>query len=135
MVTGPIPLLLIGAMALLSLFLGLWQRRTNRKLSNELYRLKQQLAELDSGAEQQPSFSNSLYQVEQKQIKVAEPRSSSEKYRYIASLAEQGINAAGIAAALQLAPGEVEQLLQLTKLKQKASESLQTDSTSAARTS
>ena len=114
MATGSIPLLLIGATALLSLFLGLWQRRTNRKLSNELDRLKQQLAEIDSGPDQQPSFSTSLYQVEQKQIKVAEPRSSSEKYRYIASLAEQGINAEGIAAALQMAPGEVEQLLQLT---------------------
>jgi hypothetical protein len=134
MATGPMPLLLIGGIALLSLFLGLWQQRTSRKLGSELYQLQQQLSELKSGQEQKPTFSNSLERVEREQLKVDVPRSSSEKYRYVASLADQGVDAKGIAAALQMAQGEVEQLLQLTKLKRKSSESLATDSTSVVRT-
>ena len=120
MVPGPMPLLLIGGIALLSLFLGLWQKRTSKKLSSELGQIRQQLLELKSGQEQKPSFSSSLERVEREQIKVEVPRSRSEKYRYVASLADQGVDAKGIAAALQMAPIEVEQLLQLTKLKQKA---------------
>ena len=120
MATGPMPLLLIGGIALLSLFLGLRQQRTSRKLGSELCQLQQQLSELKSGQEQKLTFSNSLERVEREQLKVDVPRSSSEKYRYVASLADQGVDAKGIAAALQMAPGEVEQLLQLTKLKKKA---------------
>ena len=47
----------------------------------------------------------------------ARSQSSAEKYRYVASLTAQGVSAAGIASALQLAPAEVEQLMKLSRLK------------------
>ncbi len=118
MAAEQLPLLLVGSVALLALLLGFWQLRISRKLGRELCELRQHL--LDTGAKQQhkPSFSKSLDQVEREQKTIEPPRSSSEKYRYVASLASQGVNAKGIAAALQMAPAEVEQLLQLVQLKQ-----------------
>ena len=117
MAAEQLPLFLIGSIALLALLLGFRQLRVSRKLGRELREL-QQLLEIATKQEQKPSFSNSLDQVEREQKSVEAPRSSSEKYRYVASLASQGVNAKGIAAALQMAPAEVEQLLQLVQLKQ-----------------
>ena len=118
MVTGQLLLLFIGSIALLALLLGLWQLRSSRKMLRELRDLRQELEEIEAKSTQQPSFSNSLDRVEWKQKTMSVPHSSSEKYRYVASLADQGVDADGIAVALQMAPAEVEQLLQLSRLKQ-----------------
>ena len=50
--------------------------------------------------------------------KVTVARNPVEKYGYAASMAKQGMTAVQIAAALQMAPAEVEQLLRLASLKQ-----------------
>jgi uncharacterized membrane protein len=119
MVAGQLPLLLVGLIALLALLIGFWQGQISRKLGHELDELRQQLSEKEVMQEHKPSFSNSLDRVEREQIKVEVPRSSAEKYRYVAALANQGVDAKEIAAAMQMAPLEVEQLLQLAHLKQR----------------
>jgi len=118
MAAGQLPLLLIGSTALLALLLGFWQLRVSGRLGRELSELRQQLLKIEAKQKQNPSFSTCLDQVEREQKVVEIPRSSAEKYRYVASLADQGVDAKGIAAALQMAPVEVEQLLQLARLKQ-----------------
>ncbi|MCK4503701.1 MAG: hypothetical protein KAU22_11760 [Desulfuromonadales bacterium] len=117
MVSGYMPLVLISAVAGFALLLGFWQMLVAKRLGRQLRQLQQQLDKIIAAGEQKPSFSTSLKQVEEEQKVVAAPTSSSEKYRYVASLAEQGVDAQGIAAALQLAPAEVAQLLQLARLK------------------
>ena len=117
MVTEQLPLLLVGFIALLALLIGFWQLRISGKMGRELVNLHQQLRDIETKQELKPSFSASLNQVEREQKIVAIPRSSSEKYRYVASLADQGIDAQEIAVALQMAPVEVEQLLKLSQLK------------------
>ena len=117
MVTGQPLLLLVGSIAVLALLLGFWQLTVSRKLGRELHGLRQQLVALELKPESQSSFSNSLDRVEREQKVVTVPHGSSEKYRYVASLADQGVNADEIAVALQMAPAEVEQLLQLSRLK------------------
>ena len=117
MVTEQLYLLFIGSIALLALLIGFWQLRVSGKMARELVQLRRELMEREPKQETKPSFSNSLDQVERQQKVVAVPHSRSEKYRYIASLADQGIDAQGIAVALQMAPGEVEQLLKLAQLK------------------
>lgn len=117
MVAGQPPLLLIGFIALLALLLGLWQLGVSKRLGRELRELRQKLLEVDIKLEQKPSFSNRLDRVEREQKAVEVPRSSAEKYRYVASLADQGVDVKGIAVALQMAPVEVEQLLKLAQLK------------------
>ena len=118
MATGQLLLLLVGAIALLALLLGFWQLNVTKKLGRELQELRQQVEKMAIKSDQQPSFSNSLDRVEREQKAVVVPHSSSEKYRYVASLSDQGVNAEGIAVALQMAPAEVKQLLQLSRLKQ-----------------
>lgn len=118
MISGQLPLLLIGSIALLGLLIGFWQMHISRKLGHELDELRQQLSETESVQEQKTSFSNSLDRAEREQKTVEVPRSSAEKYRYVAALANQGVAAKEIAVALQMAPIEVEQLLQLAQLKQ-----------------
>ena len=118
MATGQLPLLLIGSIALLALLIGFWQLRVSKKLGRELREVRQRLLETEAEREQKTNFSESLERVERKQKGVEIPRSSAEKYRYVAALANQGVDAKGIAAALQMAPVEVEQLLQLAQLKQ-----------------
>jgi len=119
MVAGQLPLLLVGSIALLALLIGFWQGQISRKLGRELDELRQKLSETEVMQEQKPSFSASLDRVEREQKTVEPPRSSAEKYRYVAALANQGVDAKEIAAALQMAPLEVEQLLQLAQLKQR----------------
>ncbi len=122
MAGGQLPLLLIGSIALLAFLIGFWQLRILRKLGRELREVRQRLLEVEVQREQEPNFSESLGRVERKQKGVETPRSSAEKYRYVAALAHQGVDAKGIAAALQMAPVEVEQLLQLAQLKQQVHE-------------
>ena len=110
-------LLFIGSIALLALLIGFWQLRVSGKMREELVQLRRELRARETKPETKPSFSNSLDQIEREQKVVAIAGNRSEKYRYIASLADQGIDAQGIAVALQMAPGEVEQLLKLAQLK------------------
>ena len=117
MATGQSLMLFVGSIAILALLLGFWQLSVSRKLGRELRELRQQLV-VGTESAPQSSFSSSLDRVEREQKVVAIPHGSSEKYRYVASLADQGINAEGIAVALQMAPAEVKQLLQLSRLKQ-----------------
>ena len=117
MIMEQLPLVFSGSIALLVLSLSFWQLRVSGKLGRELHELRKKFLEIEAKQEQKQTFSQSLDQVEREQKAVEIPRSSSEKYRYVASLSEQGIDAQGIAAALQMAPVEVEQLLQLAQLK------------------
>ncbi len=118
MVEGYLPLAVIGSIALLGLLLNLWQLGVVKKMDREIRQLKQQVVSNVVESSEKPSFSTSLNRVEQEQKEIPVPRSSSEKYSYVASLASQGIDAQGMAKALQLAPAEVAQLMQLARLKQ-----------------
>ena len=141
MATEQLLLLLVGSLALLSLLLGLWLLLVTNDQRKELRDLRRQLAGGDvepaeplnsSGRvgavkpvdspmyrEVRESFSARLDAVErQKASPLALPRNPSEKYSYVASLANQGMDAVQIADALQMAPAEVDQLLRLANLKQ-----------------
>jgi len=113
-------LLLVGSIAILSLMMSFWQMRVSRRLSRELTKLHQQLPKQQEDSTDKPNFSHHLKRVEREQQVVDVPRSLPDKYQYVASLAHQGFDAQGIAAALQMAPAEVEQLLKLAQLKQQA---------------
>ncbi len=117
MAAEQLPLLLIGSIALLAMLIGFWQLRLARKLGRELGEVRQRLLEVAVQQEQKANFSENLNRAERRQSGVTIPRSSAEKYRYVAALANQGVDIKGIAAALQMAPVEVEQLLQLAQLK------------------
>ena len=118
MAGGQISLLFIGAVALLALLLGFWQLGVSRRLSREVSALRRQLDQTVVAPEKKANFSRDLDRVErQQQKRVDAPNSPAEKYQYVASLANQGVDAKGIAAALQMAPAEVEQLLKLARLK------------------
>lgn len=114
----------IGSAAGLVLLLCFWQAMTTRRLKCDIAELRQQLA--DSKIDRvlpKANFSDSLTQVE-RQFGTPQETSgnSTEKYRYVASLADQGVDAKGIAAALQMAPAEVAQLMQLARLKKQVQE-------------
>ncbi len=116
-----LPLLVVTTIAVLALLLSLWQLRLIKVLGCDLRAVQRELAEKNvvKNVESTPSFATNLDQVEREQQKtIPTPRSSSEKYRYVAALAGQGVDASGIATALHLAPAEVEQLLKLARLKQ-----------------
>jgi len=115
------PLLIVACIALFALLLALWQLLVVRQLRREMKQLREQLAaEPEAEAKLPISFSTSLDSAEREQLQAAPPvmpRNSAEKYRYVGSLAEQGLDAKGIAEALQMPTAEVEQLLRLAKLK------------------
>lgn len=109
----------VGAIAVLALLISCWQVLKIRRLKAELAGIRQQLADSKTeGESTKVNFSDSLTQVERQFVPPGENTGSrSERYRYVASLAAQGIDAKGIAAALQMAPAEVKQLMQLARLK------------------
>lgn len=111
----------VAVIAALALLLGFWQLRVTGKLRRELEGLRRELTSRSApSAIPRADFSASLNQAERQQPAAgAGQRSSTEKYRYVASLADQGMDAGGIAAALQLSTAEVKQLLQLARLKQR----------------
>lgn len=127
-------LLVVAILAILAFLGTLWQLMVSHGLREELEELKRQLSEAEEeeplpptavaepapAAEAKPSFASRLNQVErqQGQTKSFTAQTYTEKYRFVASLAAQGMDARGIAEALQMAPAEVEQLMQLAKLKQ-----------------
>ena len=117
----PLPLLVVATIALLALLLSLWQLLLIKGLGRDLYKVRLELAEkkIANSVDPPTSFATNLDHAEREQQKeIPTPRSSAEKYRYVAALADQGVDAAGIATALHLAPAEVTQLLQLARLKQ-----------------
>jgi hypothetical protein len=119
MANEQLPILLIGLSSGLALLLIFWQQRGLGRLRRELSQLRAELA-AKSEQESAPksSFSASLNQVERQLPGEGNPpRSSTEKYRYVAALAAQGMGIEAISAALQLAPAEVEQLMSLASLK------------------
>jgi hypothetical protein len=95
--------------------------RVARRLGREISQLRELITVPPEPEVSVPiSFSTSLDSAERDQLQTAQPampRNSAEKYRYVGSLAEQGLDAKGIAAALQMPTAEVEQLLRLAKLK------------------
>jgi len=120
MVAEQLPLLLVGMVAGLALLLSFWQLQVGRKLRRELNALRRELENRPAVPTTSDSFSARLDQVERQQAPATTgQRSSTEKYRYVASLAAQGMDVNGIASALQMATAEVEQLLQLARLRQK----------------
>jgi hypothetical protein len=116
-------LLFVACLALFAVLLGFWQLQSSRKLRAELEMLKARLQEQPSAKAAPVSFSTSLDTIERQQLQAAQPRppaKSVDKYSYVAALAEQGLDAKGIASALQLPRAEVEQLLRLARLRQPA---------------
>ncbi len=115
------PLLIVAGIALLALLLALWQLLVVRQLRREIEQLREQPEATPEAEAKLPiSFSTSLDSAEREQLQASPPlmpRNSAEKYRYVGSLAEQGLDAKGIAEALQMPTAEVEQLLRLAKLK------------------
>jgi len=120
MMSGQLPVFLVGSIALLALLLVLWQLKVSRRLGHEIDGLRQEVLQLSQQAEEKLDFSSHLDRVEREQKVVEVPRTSSEKYQYVASLADQGVDTSGIAAALKMAPAEVEQLLKLSQLRRQA---------------
>ncbi|MBN1958808.1 MAG: hypothetical protein JXQ81_06045 [Desulfuromonadales bacterium] len=120
MVSWPLFEIIVTTVALVALLLSARQAVVVRKLKREITQLRAQLEEEhDVPKEPKVNFSASLNQAERKTLVSAEGAAAhGDKYRYVASLADQGIDAKGIAAALQMAPAEVEQLIQLARLKQ-----------------
>lgn len=115
--TQSLPLITVAVLALATLLLSLKLVLTTRALGKELERLRQQV---DGAKEEEKTinFSQSLARVERAAGPTGEGSGSgADKYRYVAALAGQGVDAEGIAAALQMAPAEVEQLMQLARLK------------------
>lgn len=117
-------LLAVAGVALLALLLSLWQLRVSGKLRRQLKELQLKSVE-QTPAEEKPAvnFSTSLDAVERRQLQSTQPVIASkptDKYSYVGSLAEQGLDAKGISAALQMPLAEVEQLLRLAKVKQSA---------------
>lgn len=114
-------LLITGGLALLALLLSLWQAQVSRRLQREVSDLRSRIdAKPEAAATLPISFSTSLDSAERDQLQSVQPvmpRNSAEKYRYVSSLAAQGLDARGIAEALQMPTTEVEQLLRLAKLK------------------
>jgi uncharacterized membrane protein len=116
--TLSVPLMIIGIIACLSLLLCLRSIVVTRSLKGELKDLRQKINTENKPSEEKVIFSESLNQVERKAVPVAESVGNhADKYRYVASLADQGVDAAGIASALQMAPAEVEQLMRLARVK------------------
>ncbi len=120
MTGGSVLLLTSGSVGLLALLLCLRLLRTVRRLQKRVQHLEQHLAEQPLSEPQPASFSASLGQAERRvEATTVSLRgmSQGDKYRYVASLAQQGLDATGIAAALQMSPAEVEQLLALAQLR------------------
>ncbi|MFO7765985.1 MAG: hypothetical protein R6V33_06105 [Pelovirga sp.] len=104
--------------AAIALVVSLCQYRSGRKLAQQLELVRQQLTESEPGEPQAASFSEHLTCAEKVQDKVASrPVAQAEKYRYAVALADQGYTVEGIAGALKMAPTEVEQVMQLARIK------------------
>ncbi len=107
--------------AVIALVVSAWQYRSGRKLVQQLELVKQKLTEKEQAAPVTASFSAHLSSAEKVQDKVKDrPVAQAEKYRYAVALADQGYTVEGIAKALKMAPAEVEQVMQLARIKRPA---------------
>jgi len=117
-------LLIVACLALLALLVSLWQLQVSRGLRRRIDDLQLKLVERQPATPNPPvNFSTSLDAVERQNLQSSQPTpptKSVDKYSYVGSLAEQGLDAGGIAEALQMPIAEVEQLLRLAKLKRSA---------------
>ena len=117
-------LLIVACLALLALLVSLWQLQISRGLRRRIDALQLKLVEKQPITPNSPvNFSTSLDAVERQNLQSSQPTppaKSVDKYSYVGSLAEQGLDAGGIAEALQMPIAEVEQLLRLAKLKRSA---------------
>ncbi len=119
------PTLLLGSSALLtigcSLVLALRVRRLKRDLNccRTALRQRETAETIEPATEKKPAtdFSGSLLQATLKQRLQNGPdwRQPPEKYRYAAALAEQGMDAHGIAAVLRFPLEEAQQLIALKR--------------------
>lgn len=112
----------VTALFIATMTLGLWWRqlRINRRLMEQIEDIRRYLKTNKADvATAGRSFSSRLTSAEQEQDTEINVKSipHEEKYRYAAALAQQGYTAAGIAESLQMALAEVEQIMQLTKIK------------------
>ncbi|MFO7578000.1 MAG: hypothetical protein R6W66_09770 [Pelovirga sp.] len=122
--------LIIAALvvALAALLTALLQTLRGRRLERRLEALQEQLDKRQSDIAAAPpprNFSAHLSSAEKSQFPAAgKPLAQAEKYRYAAALAAQGQGVEGIAAALQMAPAEVEQVMRLARLQRPSQDSV-----------
>lgn len=112
-------LTVVAFMAFTALLLNLRQMLVNRSLHQQLVALGAQQRVAEPQQDDKVTFSENLSRVEQQINSVPHAPSTpqADRYNYVASLAQQGYDADGIAAALQMSVAEVQQLTQLARLK------------------
>lgn len=111
----------------------LFQRKTQRTLAQQLENLETRLQEDKSLAPLTNRFSAYLQDAEKTQQKsqqelkeklqessTVKPQGQADKYRYAVALAAQGQSVDSIAQALNMGPAEVEQVMQLARVKRPA---------------
>ncbi|MBD1400448.1 hypothetical protein [Pelovirga terrestris] len=125
---------LVGAV--IALLMTLWQRRTLRVLRQQLQDMEATVSEIAEVLKDRPlasatsGFSAHLSDAEKNQHQnrqelkeklqennAAKSQGQADKYRYAVALAAQGQNVDSIAQALNMAPAEVEQVMQLSRVK------------------
>jgi len=123
----------------IALLVILLQGRTLRILVQQVKNLEVTLQQMDKGQGDEPAasvahrFSAHLNDAEKNQQKnlqelkeklqeknAVKPQGQADKYRYAVALAAQGQNVDSIAQALNMAPAEVEQVMQLARVKRPA---------------
>lgn len=124
----------MSAMALIgagiAMIATLFQRQNLRTLAQQVKDLETKLSEHKSVAPVMSSFSAHLHDAETTQQKShqelkeklqesnrVKPQVQADKYRYAVALAAQGQSVDSIAQALNMAPAEVEQVVQLARVK------------------
>ena len=121
MTTAVIIALSALVLAVIALVVSAWQYRSGRKLAQQLEMVTQKLMEKEHVVPVTTSFSAHLSSAEKVQDQVEDrPAAQAEKYRYAVALADQGYTVEGIANALKMAPTEVEQVMQLARIKRPA---------------
>jgi len=119
--------LVVAGIALIGI---LFQRRTLRTLAQQVQNLEGQLQEDKLTAPVTSRFSAHLSDAEKEQQKneqelkeklhansPVKPQGQADRYRYAVALAAQGQGVDTIAQALNMAPTEVEQVIQLARVK------------------
>lgn len=123
----------------IALLLILLQRKTLRKLVQQVKHLEEKLLHTEKLEEDPPAASvvnrfsahlnaaEKTQQQSQQELKeklqennALKPQGQADKYRYAVALAAQGQNVDSIAQALNMAPAEVEQVMQLARVKRPA---------------
>ncbi len=128
------------AISLLALIVAMFTLTAHLRQRTVIYRLTRQVENLETQLPGQISavkaeapvasrFSAHLHDAEKDQQKTREefqgkgavkPQVQADKYRYAVALAAQGQNVDSIAQALNMAPAEVEQVMQLARVKLQA---------------